>query len=92
MTWWFIVLAVLALLVAATAGAVFGFQLRKPVEVGTLLVIRDPNDGETYMTLEIRKTMAEHIYEGNEITLKVVERTNKSSAEKTQPLMQTNRR
>lgn len=62
---------------AFIGGAFFGFLLRKPVEVGTLLVIRDPNDGDTYMTLEVKKNMSDHIYDGNEITLKVVERHGK---------------
>lgn len=77
MTWYYILLAVFGVLILMTIGAIIGFQLRKPVKVGTLLVIRDPNDGETYMTLEIKKGMSEHIYNKNEITLEVIERVSK---------------
>lgn len=77
MMWLYIALGVLAVLIILTAGALIGFQLRKTINVGTLLVITDPNDGEKYLTLEIKKNMADYIYDHNEITLTVIERTGK---------------
>lgn len=54
-------------------GIVLGFKLHSPKIVGTLLVIRDPVDGDTYMQLEIAKGKADEIYDANEITLSVLE-------------------
>jgi hypothetical protein len=70
-------LGAMGFFVILIGGMLIGFQLRKPCMVGSLLIITDPNDGEKYMTLEIKKKMAEEIYEGNEVTVKVIERTGK---------------
>ena len=85
MTGLFIALACVGACIVLVGGMIIGFQLRKPVMVGTLLVIKDPNDNEKYMTLEIKKGQADQIYEGNEITLKVIERVGKFPQKK-QPL------
>lgn len=72
-----IALVILGVVIIFTIGAMVGFELRKPINVGTLLVITDPNDGDKYMTLEVKKNMADHIYDHNEITLTVIERVGK---------------
>lgn len=54
-------------------GIVLGFKLHSPKIVGTLLVVRDLMDGDTYMQLEIAKGKADEIYDKNEITLNVIE-------------------
>lgn len=78
MTWWGILIIIVSALIALAGGIFFGFWLRKPVSVGTLLVITDPVDGDKYLTLEVKRSRVGEIYDGNEVTVTVVERTGKS--------------
>lgn len=64
--------------IMAILGTFFGFWLRKPVSVGTLLVVTDPVDGEKYLTLEVQRARVDEIYDGNEVTVTVIERVGKS--------------
>lgn len=60
-------------ILAFSVGLLIGWRLRRPNRVGTLLLIKDPIDGETFMNLEIDKRGADYIYDGNEISLQVLE-------------------
>jgi len=82
MEWWIIALLILAAIILFVVGMIVGFKMRAPRHVGTLLVIKDPIDDEKYLTLEILKGQADEIYDGNEITLKVIERVGKAPQNK----------
>lgn len=43
--------------------------------MGNLLLIRDPVDGETFMHLEVERSKADYIYDGNEISVDVIDLT-----------------
>ena len=82
MEWWVLLLLLVCDIIILVVGMIAGFKMRAPRHVGTLLVIKDPIDDEKYLTLEILKGQAEEIYDGNEITLKVIERVGKAPQNK----------
>ena len=70
-----ILIAVGIVLVSYAVGFLCGWKLRRPNRVGNLLLIRDPVDGETFMHLEVERSKADYIYDGNEISVDVIDLT-----------------
>lgn len=80
--WVWILIVVSGIILASIFGCIVGFRLRKPNKVGTLLVLTDPVDGEKFMQLEILRGKDTLIYDGNEVTMDVIEIIGKNPQEK----------
>lgn len=72
MTAWAIAVIVVACILAFGGGVFVGYRIKHHI-TGSLLILHDDVEGEKYLSLEIGKHTVDDLYDGNEITLKVME-------------------